>query len=178
MDQLDIIERRRRNLRVILFTVILGTLPLYCLGILLWGTAPQRTATPRATQATGIAATNTPLILLTSTPSDATNTQIGIPTFILPNTPTQFIPIQPTFLFPSATSTLFVFPSLTLAPTLTLIPTSTPFPTATYTLIPPPTNTPTETPTYTLMPPTATPTETPTMTVTATETETATIIPP
>lgn len=184
MDQLDIIERRRRNLRVILFTVILGTLPLYCLGILLWGTAPQRTATPRATQSTGIA-TNTPLVLLTSTPSDATNTQIGIPTFALPNTPTQFVPIQPTFLFPSATSTFFVFPSLTLAPSLTLIPTSTPFPTSTYTLIPPPTSTPTftlipptNTPTYTHIPPTNTPTETPTMTVTATETETPTIIPP
>ena len=50
MNQLGAIERRRRNLRILLFAIILGTLPLYCLGFLLWGTAPQRivrTITPQ-----------------------------------------------------------------------------------------------------------------------------------
>ena len=42
MNQLGAVERRRRNLRIVLFSIILGTLPLYCLGILLWGTAPQQ----------------------------------------------------------------------------------------------------------------------------------------
>jgi hypothetical protein len=174
MDQLDIIERRRRNLRVILFAVILGTLPLYCLGILLWGTAPQGDVTPQPTSIASL----TPIIIGSPSVTPlATNTQVTLPTFILPNTPTQFVPATffPTFIFPTLTPTPFIFPTLTSAPTLTPFPTLTPLPTLTNTLIPLPTATPT--PTNTLFP-TDTETPTATMTETATETATDTIIPP
>ena len=58
MDQFDAIERRRRNLRIVLFVIILATLPFYCAGILLWGSAPPR-ARPTTTATTGLAITRT-----------------------------------------------------------------------------------------------------------------------
>ena len=51
MNQLGAVERRRRNLRIVLFAIILGTLPLYCLGFLLWGTSPQQNARTPTRQA-------------------------------------------------------------------------------------------------------------------------------
>ncbi|NOG51850.1 MAG: hypothetical protein HND48_22275 [Chloroflexi bacterium] len=43
LDQAAITERRRQLLRVILVGIIFTTVPFYCLGFFLWGTAPQRT---------------------------------------------------------------------------------------------------------------------------------------
>ncbi|MBL8157023.1 MAG: hypothetical protein JNM70_22810, partial [Anaerolineae bacterium] len=43
----EAIEQRRRNWRIALVIVIVITIPFYCAGILLWGTAPVRgVATP------------------------------------------------------------------------------------------------------------------------------------
>lgn len=162
MNQLGAVERRRRNLRIVLFSIILGTLPLYCLGILMWGTAPQRGRTPPP-------ATTSVVTLQTS----ATNTQPptltqfqfptqNVPTFQPPQftlvVPTSVIP--PTVFVPSQvppTATDFIFPTATIAPTLTPFPTETPIPIPT---LEPPTITPL---------PSFTPTETPTPTATGTE---------
>lgn len=138
MDQVVAIEKRRRNLRIVLFAIILATLPCYCAGFLLWLTAPQQpglrppaavgTATATFTPLANIQATNTPFVVITP----------------LPLTLTSFSPLQPTpgqFVPPAITRYLsptpFLFPTLTLAPTLTPLPTFTPLPT-----IAPPTATP------------------------------------
>lgn len=175
MDFLNSANRSQRTLRIVLFSVILGTLPLYCLGFLLWGTAPRaagvRTPTP-LTQQPGIATA-------TFIPGVATNTPFALPsnTPFLINTPGQFFPTQipATLFFPTATTYYPPFP--TLAPTLTLIPTQAPTltplpPTATNTSLPIPTDTLPPTATNTLPLPTETPTETPTAT------PTDTVIPP
>lgn len=177
MDSLTALDRRRRTLRIVLFSIILGTLPLYLLGFLLWVSAPQRPQqrTPTATLdqivvTTAAFASNTPLF----------TTQ----TAILLATPTNFVPPQQTFIFPTATIPVVIFPPVsTLAPTLTIPPTWTPItptwtpitPTLTFTLIPIPTDTPSPT---TIILPTDTPSPTPTETQTPTETPTATVIPP
>jgi hypothetical protein len=160
MDQLNAIERRRRNLRIALFGIILATLPFYCVGIFLWIRAPQN---PNA-RATELARTQGPVAAtftvgpLATTPSvRATNTPFGQLSTPLPpliNTPGQFLPpavtrvLSPTpiFVFPTAiTPTAFIFPTASPAPTLTLAPTETPFPTATLE-VPTPLPFPTETP--------------------------------
>ncbi len=177
MDLLNTANRSQRNLRIVLFAVILGTLPLYCLGFLLWGTAPRQNAqrTPTATLDQQFIPTST------FPPGFASNTPLVLPTITQPlfATPGQFLPspIVPTLFFPTATT---FFPQQpTLAPTLTPITPTATFlpPTATNTTIPMPTSTPI-TPTATQIPPTATslPTETPTETQTATPTDT--VIPP
>ncbi len=131
--------RRRQNIRLVLFLIILATLPFYCVGFALWGFAPQnsgRTLTPSST----VRATVTPLA--TRTPGGLFPTS-GVAT--LANTPGQFFPppVLPTFGgFPTAT---FTFPTpSTLAPTLTLpmFPTATNLPVITDTPIPFITDTP------------------------------------
>lgn len=140
MDQFEAIERRRRNLRIVLFVIILATLPFYCAGILLWGSAPPR-ARPTTTATTSVLSTQT---LATATrvlfPSI---TPLGI-TSTLGNTPGQFFTfVQPTRILSAtpllATATDFIFPTSTTAPTLTLAPSLTPGPTDT--LIPIPSDT-------------------------------------
>ncbi len=134
MDQLEAIERRRRNLRIVLFIIILATLPFYCAGILLWGSAPPRTRPITAT---------TPAVLTTRTVVTATRIQLPsiTPLGTLVNTPGQFFTfvaptrfITATFL--PATATDFIFPTSTFAPTLTLPPTQPPPPTTPPTPIP------------------------------------------
>jgi type VI secretion system secreted protein VgrG len=168
MNQLDAVERRRRNLRIVLFSIILGTLPLYCLGTLLWLSAPARDRTP-------VPATTSVVTLQASATGAPTRTDVTFPTQIVP-TQGGFPTAQPpqfTFVFPTAvipptvfipsqvppTATNFVFPTATFAPTLTPFPTETPIPIPT---MQPPTITPL---------PSLTPTETPTPTETATGTE-------
>ncbi len=177
MNQLGAVERRRRNLRIVLFAIILGTLPLYCLGFLLWGTAPNQNArTPTSAATTAVVtlqATATSNVLFPSLTPFQFPTQI-VPTYQFPTAivPTYQFPTSapfPTFVVPTATN--FVFPTATIAPTLTLIPSETPPPTATFlptftdtqipvvtdTTIPiltdTPTPTPTETPSETPIPP-------------------------
>ncbi len=167
MDQVLAIERRRRTLRIVLFAIILATLPCYCAGFLLWATAPQRGAA-------GIPpARGTPTATFTPQAANATRTppQVITP---LPLTGTPFSPIQPTpgqFFPPAVTRILsptpFIFPTLTLAPTLTPFPTRAP-PTETPFVFPSPTPAlPTETPlpalpSATPLPPIDIPTEEPT----------------
>lgn len=142
MEQFDAIERRRRNLRIVLFMIILATLPFYCAGILLWGTAPQRVRpTPTEVMMTGQASptrvTATPIVFPSITPLNGASPTLGP---LLP-TPPQFFPPPPTVFIPTQPPpTDFIFPTPTLAPTLTPVPTLTPIPTDTPP--PPPTDTP------------------------------------
>lgn len=80
----------RRNLRMLLFVIILATAPLYCIGFVLWGVAPgaqpAATATPRPS-ATPRQSTATPT--RTSTPFRSV---IVTATRPLPPTPRQFRP--------------------------------------------------------------------------------------
>ncbi len=152
----------RRNLRIVLFLVILATLPFYCVGFLLIG-LPQERATP------------TPTATSTLPPTERTATATLLPTNIplvtftpispLLPTPGQFNPggiVPPPVFFPSPTP--FFFPTATIpfippptaAPTLTPFPTSTPLPQPTATTVPffpTDTATPTATATDSLPPP-------------------------
>lgn len=147
-------DARRRNLRIVLFLVILATVPFYCVGFLLIS-LPQERLTP------------TPLATGTLPPAERTATSTLMPTSIplvsvtpispLLPTPGQFTPgpiIPPPVFFPTATTffpppTLPVIPLPTAAPTLTPFPTITPLPQPTATTIPFfPTDT--ETPTATI----------------------------
>ncbi len=130
VSQREAIEQRRRNWRIALVIVIVITIPFYCAGILLWGTAPVRgVATPTWTPP--VAASATPgVIIVTATPQpgEATITPL------------------PITLFPTASPTTLVLPTLFI-PTNTPVATWTPFiPPATNTFPPPPppaaTNTP------------------------------------
>lgn len=146
----EAIERRRNLLRVILFLIILGTLPFYLLGFWLWGTAPDPNAPDGPTEET-LVITNTPI------GSNPTETPRLLPTTTPRPTSTDWSPLRPTppqfipptsFILPTAyiPPTQFILPTATSAPTLTPLPTNTPPPTIT----PGPTLTP-------LLPPTDTP---------------------
>jgi hypothetical protein len=137
-------DRRRRNIRIVLFTIILGTLPLYCAGFLLWGTAPQRTLNVIVT----------PLATFTPIGSDITVT-VGLPTVTplglsptllspLQPTPLQFMPInRPPPAIPTETPFLLpIIPTSTLAPSLTPFPTNTLPPIEAPTDVPPPIDVP------------------------------------
>jgi hypothetical protein len=162
---IEAVERRRQIIRIILFFIILGTLPFYCAGFVLWGTAK-----PRAGAVTTPFTTNTPIgndVVATDTLFPTLSLVGGSPTSISPlrPTPLQFIPPSGGGAIVISTATFFVqpfIPSATLAPTLTLIPTSAPLPTVVPptsaplpTDIPLPTSTPI--PTDTPVPPTDTP---------------------
>ena len=146
-DVVGAAARRQRNMRIVLFVIILMTTPFYCIGFVLWGTARPSGATTRPTAAVS----NTPIGGdVTATVGFPTVTPFGLtPSLLSPlqPTPLQFIPIprQPTSFIPP-TDTPFLVPIIptdTLAPTLTLIPSATPFPTATSqpSFTPAPTNT-------------------------------------
>ncbi len=157
-SDIEIVARRRTMIRVGLFFVIIGTLPCYLLGFILWGTSPDRQAATQATftpQVTAIfgTATNT---------SPATLTLLPVSTLSpLGPTPGQFIP--PRIIVRTNTPPPVFIPPATAAPTLTPFPSNTPFPTNTdLPVIPTFTPAPTETPIPTatdviLLPPTDTP---------------------
>jgi hypothetical protein len=126
----EAIEQRRRNWRIALVIVIVITIPFYCAGILLWGTAPVRgVATPTWTPP-GAATATQGLIIVTETP------QADMPTI----TP---LPIT---LFPTASPTTLVLPTLFIPTNTPVAPPTVFVPPATNTLPPPPpppiTNTP------------------------------------
>jgi len=139
---------RQRNIRIILFIIILMTTPFYCIGFFLWGTAQPRGAIANPTAAV----TNTPIGGdITATSGFPTVTPFGLTPSVqspLLPTPYQYIPVprQPTsYIPPTATPYLVpVIPTDTLAPTLTLIPSITPAPTNAPlpSFTPPPTFTP------------------------------------
>lgn len=163
ISEVENIYRRRNIMRGILLAIVIGTLPFYCFGFYLWGTAPDPNAvepsptsslTPIGGDATTAAPTLTDIFIVTST----------LPT-LLP-TSGQFFPTSPPRLL---TDTPPFFPSPSNAPTLTFPPP---------TLTPAPSDTP-QPPTNTLEPlPPATDTLVPTVEVPPTATETATETPP
>ncbi len=138
---------RQRNIRIVLFVIILMTTPFYCVGFFLWGTARPSSALSNPTAAF----TNTPIGgNVTATSAFPTVTPFGLtPSLLSPlqPTPLQFIPIprQPTAYIPPTDTPYLVpiIPTDTLAPTLTLIPSATPYPTDTPqpSFTPAPTNT-------------------------------------
>jgi hypothetical protein len=173
MNQLGLVEKRRRNLRIVLFVIILGTLPLYCLGFLLWGTSPP----PRNVRAS----TNPPVTAGFTIEASPTPNEV-LPSLTPFTFPTQNVVLPPSPYFPPAvtrflspTPTFYIFPTVTAAPTLTIAPSDTPLPSDTP--IPIPTDTPIPIPTDTPVP---TDTTAPTVTDTPTETATPTdtVIPP
>lgn len=137
MQALTAIEAKRRTLRIILFIIILATLPFYCVGIFLWVSAPQgqtvrtlapstNTLPPLTRQATNTASIGGPTSLpgfVTSTfsPLFPTPPQFIAPTIIIP--PTRIIATLPPLIV-TATQPGLIIP--TLAPTLTPIPSNTP----------------------------------------------------
>lgn len=164
ISEVENVYRRRNIMRGILLAIVIGTLPFYCFGFYLWGTAPD----PNAAQAS-------PTASLTPIGGDATNTvaptltDLFVVTSTLPPlapTSGQFFPTSPPRLL---TDTPVLFPTSTNAPTLTFPPP---------TLTPVPSDTP-RPPTNTLEPlPPATDTLAPTIEVAPTATETETETPP
>ena len=161
-------NRKRENLRTILIFIILGTIPCYLLGVIIWAFTPPTTddadvAPPTATRETrsGLPTIANPDTELTLTPrASATHTpRSGLPTIDgsdprptqgrvatrIPaaNTP---IPIIPTQIIPPS-NTPFIAPApsntpFVLPPTLTLTPQTPPTATATTQILLPPTDTP------------------------------------
>ena len=113
-------ERRRHNWRMILITIIVITLPFYCAGFVLWGTAsPKVTPTP-AGQGTIIPTipSVTPLIPPSATPQG-----------FFPSV-TPFVTLSGTeIIIPSLAAPTQVFPTAYLSPTPPPPPTSAPPPT-------------------------------------------------
>ena len=135
-------ESGQRNLRVVLFIIILATLPFYCLGFVLWGAAPAGVSSARATSTPTLPpVTRSPTLTFTPSPT------IGFgPLFTatslspLQPTPRQFFPpggVNPIAPLPTLSPTPFiVIPTSTPAPTLTPFPSDTPIPQATDTTVP------------------------------------------
>ena len=84
----EAIERRRRNWRVGLITIIVITIPFYCVGIFLWGTAPQqRTPTPDVTVTTAVPGAPTAGASPTTTPDGGVIPSItALPITVFPKT--------------------------------------------------------------------------------------------
>ena len=119
-------ETRRRNWRVALGTIIAITIPFYCAGFFLWGTAPQRTPTPIPSVTPG-----GPQVV-TATSAPPTVTPLG--GFFPSVTPLGITPLFPTQGgFPTQQLPTFELPTRFLSPTPQIIPP---------TQAPPPTNAP------------------------------------
>jgi len=155
-------EHRRTLIRLILFLVIVGTLPFYLLGFYLWGTAPMSESNNTAETLTP--ATATPSLTPINNIPTATNTLWPTWTPVMSYTPAPLWPTPYQYNPPVATATWAILPSATLAPTLTYYPTATIAPIQTNTNTPSPTNTEVIPPTNTVasetpfLPPTDTPT--------------------
>ena len=118
-------ETRRKNWRIALGTIIAITIPFYCAGFFLWGTAPQRTPTP----ATATATLNGPQVV-TATPLPATPTPLGFFPSVTPLGITPFFPTQDNGGFPTQQLPTLVLPTRFLSPTPQIvIPTNPPPPT-------------------------------------------------
>lgn len=154
LDFFSGLTERRQAPRFILLTIILMTLPCYCLGAILLATAPDNNeskAEIENTISTLSFSTSSPAASQSSTAPFRTFTPIGQP---LRPTSTQLflrtaIPVYPTWTpIPTIFVTAAPLPTSTPAPTLTPLPTNTTPPTNTL----PPSETPTETPTNTDVP--------------------------
>lgn len=154
---LSSVESGQRNLRVVLFIIILATLPFYCIGFVLWGAAP---VTPGSVFSTATATlppvTQSPTMTFTPSPSPGFGPLATVTSFSpLQPTPRQFLPPR-TVPLPTFTPIPVIIPTATPAPTLTTIPQATAPPAPTSTTIPLATATPvpqaTVTPAPTLTP--------------------------
>ncbi len=149
------LDTGRRSLRIVLFLVILATVPFYCVGFLLISLPQERI--PPTPQVTGTlppaARTATPTLLPTSIPLQSVT-----PISPLLPTPGQFIPggVAPPVFIPTIPPVFIPTPTVPFIPQPTAAPTLTPFPTDE----PPPQ------PTATTLPFFPTDTETPTATAT------------
>jgi hypothetical protein len=140
----EAVEQRRRNWRIILGTIIIITIPFYCAGIFLWGTAPQRTTpTPQPSQPPAAVGTATPIIVTATLQGEASITPLPItgfptidqfPTFVIPTVPTvelatRFLSATPTFTQPTQAPVPTQAPQPTQPPPPTQPPiTDTPLP--------------------------------------------------
>ncbi|MBC7810448.1 MAG: hypothetical protein H7175_04840 [Burkholderiales bacterium] len=121
-------EARQRRVRTILLTVILITIPFYCVGFVLWASAPQQNRPP--TTATTAPSTNTPVnsgsATATNVPGEPSLTPItggGITTVpITLNPPTSSFPSPTRFITATATRLM----TFTPAPPTVVPPTSVP----------------------------------------------------
>ena len=168
---------RIRTLRIVLFGIILATIPFYFLGTFLYIVAPRDRANSRLTETPTLDVTFTPLGLDVT----ATRTLIPSPTGRytatalnqLVATPYQFLPPAKTN---TPIPTLYVPPTATTAPSLTPLPSNTSLPVATsIPTLAPATSTPV--PTNTPIPPTTAPIPAPTETPIPAPTETPIPIP-
>ncbi len=118
-------ETRRKNWRIALGTIIAITIPFYCAGFFLWGTAPQRTPTPIPATFT-----STGPQVVTATPAQPTVTPFGgsFPSV----TPLGITPLFPTQGgFPTQQLPTLELPTRYLSPTPQIvIPTNPPPPTS------------------------------------------------
>ena len=118
-------ETRRRNWRVVLGTIIAITVPFYCAGFFLWGTAPQRTPTPIPTVTPG----GPQVVTATSLPPTVTPLGGFFPS-VTPLGITPFFPTQDNGGFPTAQLPTLQLPTRFLSPTPQIvIPTNPPAPT-------------------------------------------------
>lgn len=161
-DPRDMIERRRNQIRTVLFLIILATLPFYPIGVWLWANAPDNDAREQIlTEEAAPTQTVPPLDeTATNAPPSSTPRPTWTPAQPLDPTPIQIFP-QPTVVFiPSSTPAPSFTPlpqaTFTPLPSFTPLPTFTPLPLASDTPIPLPSNTPPaiDTP---ILPPTDTP---------------------
>jgi hypothetical protein len=113
-------EQRRHNWRLVLIAIIVITIPFYCVGFVLWGTAsPKVTPTP-AGQGT---------VIPTIPPSTAAPSPSATPQgFVISITP--LVTLPGTEIFPSFVAPTQVFPTAYLSPTPPLPPTIPPLPTS------------------------------------------------
>ncbi len=114
----EAIEQRRRNWRIALVIIIVITIPFYCAGVLLWGTAPVRGVTTPTWTPPGVATATQGVIIVTATPQAGAATITPLPITLFPTAspttlvlPTLFIPTNtlaapPTVFVPPATNTL------------------------------------------------------------------------
>ena len=99
MRTVDVIQNsnnRSQTLRLLMLLIIVGTFPLYCLGVVIIGSAPAGDSQATPTPTEDDSATFTPLgadITPSATPSPApTRIKTATPMIILRPTPLQFIP--------------------------------------------------------------------------------------
>ena len=118
-------ETRRRNWRTILGVIIAITIPFYCAGFFLWGTAPQRTPTPIPTATPG----GPQVVTATSAPPTVTPLGGFFPS-VTPLGITPLFPTQDNGGLPTAQLPTLVIPTRFLSPTPQIvIPTNPPPPT-------------------------------------------------
>ena len=138
-------ENGQRNLRVVLFIIILATLPFYCLGFILWGAAPSNPGARDIATSTPTLPPLTRTVTRQPSPTSGFGPLVTVTSLSpLQPTPRQFLPpggVNPGAPLPptrylSPTPFIIDIPTATPAPTLTPVPTETPIPQDTATTVP------------------------------------------